>query len=83
MDKFLRTHPNAITVPDLQVALADHFNLPDAICFHPDLNKSTFEQFMSIASVIMDLNTNTIWLAEGNPCETTYREIAYGELLEG
>ena len=83
MEKFLRTHPKTITVPDLQTALADHFNFPDAICCHPDFHKPKFEQFMSIASVIMDLDTNMMWLAEGNPCETAYRKIAYGELLEG
>ena len=83
MEKFLRTHPKTITVPDLQTALADHFNFPDAICCHPDFHKPKFEQFISIASVIMDLDTNMMWLAEGNPCETAYRKIAYGELLEG
>ena len=83
MEKFLRTHPSAITVPDLQIALSDHFNFPDAICCHPDIHKSKFEQFMSIASIIMDLDINTMWLAEGNPCERAYRKITYNELLRG
>jgi isopenicillin-N N-acyltransferase-like protein len=81
MDKFLKTHVGTFELHDLQGALADHFDYPGGICSHPDPKFPPTDQFMTVASVIMDLNTMTMWLAEGNPCQTKYREIGYGEFL--
>jgi isopenicillin-N N-acyltransferase-like protein len=81
MDKFLKTHAGAFELQDLQGALSDHFNYPGGICNHPDPKAPPADQFMTVASVIMDLNTMTMWLAEGNPCQVEYREIGYGEFL--
>lgn len=36
---------------------------------------------MTIASLITDLDERRLWLADGNPYETPYRELDYRELL--
>ena len=67
----------------LQVLLTDHFNRPHSICRHPDPTKPLLERYATVASVIMDLNARTMWLAEGNPCQVPYRELDYGAFLGG
>jgi isopenicillin-N N-acyltransferase-like protein len=34
-----------------------------------------------VASVLMDLNARKLWLADGPPCTTPYRELDYADLL--
>jgi isopenicillin-N N-acyltransferase-like protein len=65
----------------LQVLLADHFNRPHSICRHPDPAKPPLEQYATVASVIMDLDTQTMWLADGNPCQLPYWEMDYSAFL--
>ena len=79
--RFLREHDEFFAVSDLQRALADHFDYPNSICGHPDPRQPVQEHFKTVASVIMDLNTATMWLAAGNPCESEYEKISYEEFL--
>jgi isopenicillin-N N-acyltransferase like protein len=65
----------------LQVLLADHFNRPHSLCRHPDPGAPPLEQYATVASVIMDLETQTMWLADGNPCQQPYRELDYSAFL--
>ncbi len=65
----------------LQSILTDHFNRPHSICRHPDPSKPLLERYATVASVIMDLTTRTMWLAAGNPCQVAYRELDYSPLL--
>lgn len=81
MDKFLKTHSGTISISTLRGMLADHFNYPSSICSHPDLKSPEQDRFMTVASLIMDLNSKILWLADGNPCETPYREITFTDLL--
>jgi isopenicillin-N N-acyltransferase-like protein len=83
LSRFLSTSPGALALPDLQRALGDHFNFPNSVCCHPDPHEPAPERFKTVTSVIMDLNTATMWLAEGNPCEVDYKEISYADLLAG
>ncbi len=83
MQAALRQHSQALAVADLKSALADHFNYPFSVCSHPDQTKPEPEQYASLASVIMDLNTATLWLAKGYPCEASYIRREYGEWFEG
>jgi isopenicillin-N N-acyltransferase-like protein len=62
-------------------ALADHFNLPFSICRHVEPQLPTAEQYTTVFSSVMDLNSSTMWLAEGNPCEAEYHRLEYTELL--
>lgn len=61
--------------------LADHANQPAAVCCHPDPRQHPFDQGKTVTSVLMDLTAKRMWLADGNPCDTPYRELDYREFL--
>ncbi len=61
------TRLGKVTVDRLKEILADHVNYPESICRHGASVKSTF-------SIILNLNTLTMLLAKGNPCEVKYNE---------
>ena len=65
--RLLKKNQGRITVDKMKEFLADHVNFPDSICRHSQGVKTTF-------SVIINLNTLTMLLAKGNPCEAKYNE---------
>ncbi len=67
----------------LQALLRDHVNAPSGICAHQDVALPEPERDMTVASVIYDLDTRTMWLADGQPCERDYRRLDYGGFLGG
>jgi isopenicillin-N N-acyltransferase-like protein len=66
-NRLLKNNVGKITVEKLKELLSDHVNRPESICRHGDRIKTTF-------SIIINLNTLTMWLAKGNPCEVKYNE---------
>ena len=40
-----------------------------------------YDQGATVASVLMDLGTRQMYLADGNPCSVPYRRLDYGEFL--
>jgi isopenicillin-N N-acyltransferase-like protein len=73
MRKGLRRQRGDIDLAAAKGLLTDHFNFPHAICAHEDPKWPAPEQYVSVFSLIMDLDTATLWLAEGSPCEAPYR----------
>lgn len=71
-----RAHP-----AQLQALMRDHVNGPSGICTHPDPSMHELEQDMSVASVLYDLATRTMWIADGQPCEHEYRQLDYSSFL--
>jgi len=65
--RLLKSNRGKISVEKLKEFLSDHVNHPYAICRHAKKIKTTF-------SIIINLNTLTMWLAKGNPCEVKYNE---------
>ena len=80
--KFLKERRGNCDVATLQKALTDHFNHPYSVCAHRDPRLPKIEDYASILSIVMDLTTATIWLADGNPCETPYVRLD-GTVLNG
>lgn len=68
-----------IAVEDLMTVLGDHSNYPLAVCCHPDTRLPAEDHEATAASVVMDLDTRSLWLADGNPCTTPFRLLSYGE----
>ena len=66
---------------DLASLLADHANYPSGICCHPDPRLDRLDQGATVASVVMDLDERTMWLADGRPCTAEYRRLDYGAFL--
>ena len=65
--RLLKKNLGRITVDKMKEFLSDHVNHPGSICRHGKGVKTTF-------SVIINLTTQTMLLARGNPCEVKYRE---------
>jgi isopenicillin-N N-acyltransferase-like protein len=73
----------AIDAASLQQLMRDHVNHPAGVCTHPNLTMPELERDMSVASVIWDLKSRVLWLADGQPCEVDYRRLDYSSLLGG
>ena len=65
----------------LTAMLSDHVDRPSSICAHADEREPRLEQAATVASVVMDLGERRLWLADGQPCRTPYRELDYGTFL--
>ena len=65
--RLMKNDVGQITIKKLQEFLSDHVNHPRSICRHGEWVKTTF-------SVVINLNTLTMYLARGNPCEVKYNE---------
>jgi isopenicillin-N N-acyltransferase-like protein len=62
-------------------ALADHANHPSGVCCHSDERLHPLERGSTVASIVMELGTRRVWIADGQPCATPYRELDYAEFL--
>src|SRR6266516_4818115 len=69
------------TLDTFRTLLADHANYPSGLCCHPDPRMNPYDQGATVASVIMDLGTQEMYLADGNPCSVPYRQLDYREFL--
>ncbi len=81
MRQLLDVDRGRVSVQVLMQALADHANHPLGICCHPDHRMPEPEQGATLASLIMDLDKRRMWLSDGNPCASPYRELHYGAFL--
>ncbi len=81
LDRARRLLESPVLVEDLQRVLADHANAPNAICCHPDESLPEYERGVTAASIVMELDSRTMVLADGPPCTTPYRRLELGELL--
>jgi isopenicillin-N N-acyltransferase-like protein len=70
-----------LSLETFREALADHANFPSAVCCHPDARMAPLDRGATVASVLMDLDERRMWVADGHPCTTPYRELDYAELL--
>jgi len=66
--RLLKNNQHKLNAEKMKEFLSDHVNVPDSICRHGEKVKTTF-------SVIINLNTLTMLLAKGNPCEVKYNEV--------
>jgi isopenicillin-N N-acyltransferase-like protein len=65
----------------LRRVLADHANHPLGVCCHPDPRLTPLDQGATVASILMDLDARRMWVADGHPCTTPYRELDYAGFL--
>jgi isopenicillin-N N-acyltransferase-like protein len=70
-----------LSIREFQQMLTDHANHPSGVCNHPDSRDHPQEQGATIASILMDLDARRMWLADGPPCQTPYRELDYADFL--
>jgi isopenicillin-N N-acyltransferase-like protein len=80
LQRLVRDAP-AFSVELAERVLADHANYPSAICCHPDARQHVAERGMTVASVVMELDTRVMHLASGPPCSTPYVRLDYADFL--
>lgn len=82
--ELISSQVGSVTPDALGQILSQHFRDPSvSICLHPPVDATRFLSYMTVASVLMDLDERQMWLAEGPPCEAGYRRIDYTALLAG
>lgn len=70
-----------LSIDHFRSFLADHANHPSGICCHPDARMDTYDQGATVASILMDLEDKRMWVADGHPCTSPYRELDYTGFL--
>jgi isopenicillin-N N-acyltransferase-like protein len=61
-----------MSLGDLQESLRDHDDHPDGVCRHENLDDPPEERYITVTSVIMDLDERSLHLTDGPPCEHVY-----------
>jgi isopenicillin-N N-acyltransferase like protein len=64
----------AVTPDDLKSAFADHDGYPHSICRHAEVVDA--RTWVTVVSVVMDLDERRLWLAPGPVCRHRYEEVA-------
>ncbi|MBB4664237.1 C45 family autoproteolytic acyltransferase/hydolase [Conexibacter arvalis] len=64
-----------VAVEDLMRALRDHVGHPDSICRHLR-DDGPQPRSRTLASTVIDLTARQLWIADGNPCERPYLDVA-------
>jgi len=71
--KILSQRYGNIDIKTVQQLLRDHFNYPNSVCKHADKRTPEIEQEETLASIIMNLNENKMYISAGPPCENRYK----------
>jgi isopenicillin-N N-acyltransferase like protein len=69
--------------PRMMEVMADHAGFPNSVCCHANSQRPLTDQFATVASVVMELTTRTMWLADGQPCKRPFKRLDYSEFLKG
>ncbi|MCA9868888.1 MAG: hypothetical protein KC487_00645, partial [Anaerolineae bacterium] len=70
--RLLRSHAGRLDNRSIQTILADHVNFPRSTCNHVEISDNPLDRQQTIASLIMDLASNTLHVAWGTPCRASY-----------
>ena len=66
------------SIDGLKLALADHSDRPASVCQHPDPGTHPAERTATLAGIVMEVDTGTIHVAAGRPCENPWSTVALG-----
>ncbi len=81
LEQAINRHESPLSREDIQQIFTDHFDFPYSVCSHPDPRVPRVEQYATVASIMIDLADSVMWIADGNPCETSFRRIEYSSFL--
>jgi len=73
--KALQKLAGRIDAASIQQVLKDHFDKPNSICTHINVNTPPHEHGQTNVSLIMDLTAKKFLVAKGPPCEHEYIRI--------
>jgi isopenicillin-N N-acyltransferase-like protein len=63
-----------VSVADLEGYLQDHVERPYGVCRHRALSEPPEKHYITVTSVVMDLDAKVLRLTDGPPCEGPYQE---------
>lgn len=66
---------SSVSLEDLQGLLRDHEGYPNSVCRHEDPAEAAEERYMTMTSVIMDLEEGELSITDGPPCAGSYRKL--------
>ena len=73
LERLLRRSTGKIGLDTIHAALSDHFSAPASICRHPDTTLPEAKRAISVASVAVDLNSRTLYVTDGQPCQSEFQ----------
>jgi isopenicillin-N N-acyltransferase like protein len=74
LERLLRSSGN-IGIDGIHTSLSDHFSAPASICRHPDTTLPEPKRVTSVAAAAIDLNTRTLYVTDGPPCQSAFQEV--------
>ena len=76
LGELLSAH-DRVSVADLQADLRDHVRFPYGLCRHAAIGLEPPEShYITVTSVIMDVEARTMLLTDGVPCENEYQAVS-------
>jgi len=74
MEGFLTgtTGQRKLSLLDVKAFLRDHEGRPNSICRHPETGRKRAEWYETIASIVLDVSSRRLDIADGTPCESDY-----------
>jgi len=64
-----------IGVREIMSILKDHRHYPRSICRHLEADKEPPVEWSTLVSLVLDLRSRTMYLAQGHPCRNSYAKI--------
>ena len=75
MARLLRQH-QPLDIDGVKALISDHFSYPHSICAHTDNNEPESIQLETRTSILISLNTRTMYVTDGPPCTNDYQRFA-------
>jgi isopenicillin-N N-acyltransferase-like protein len=72
---------SALHPESLQTILSDHDTFPLGVCCHPDPRVQYGPAYRTVASIVIEPATSTMWVSDGNPCETSMHRVQLRDAL--
>jgi isopenicillin-N N-acyltransferase-like protein len=73
--RLLRQH-QPLDIDGIKALISDHFSYPHSICAHMDNNEPESLRLETRTSILISLNTRTMYVTDGTPCTNDYQRFA-------
>jgi isopenicillin-N N-acyltransferase-like protein len=78
MARLLRQH-QPLDIDGIKALISDHFSYPHSICAHMDSNEPESLRLETRTSILISLNTRTMYVTDGPPCTNDYQRFALAD----
>jgi len=65
-----------LDIEGIKAVVSDHFSYPHSICAHADPNQPESIRLETRSSILISLNTRTMYITDGTPCNSDYERFA-------